>query len=174
MCVVSLSYAELGTRLNISREAARSLARRRRLPRSQSDQGEPLVSVDLAELRYTPRLRTGREDGRAASVAKIEAAEIEASEIEALKAKITRLEAIAAGTRVNFERARERADRLAVELRQAMAETTAAHAWAARLEDEVAALRTDRAAGGSIAGQAALRLGKLAASIVGADRAARR
>ena len=71
------------------------------------------------------------------------------------------------------ERGHYLADRLAVELLQAAAETTAANAWAARLEDEVADLRTGRRAGGTVAG-AALRLGNLAAAIVNADRAARR
>ncbi|WP_426612986.1 hypothetical protein [Bradyrhizobium sp. McL0616] len=99
---------------------------------------------------------------------------IEAVKIEAFRAEVARLEAVATAYRVVFERERERADRLAVELQQAAAETTAANAWAARLEDEVAALRSGRRASGAIAGQAALRLGHLAAAIVGADRAARK
>jgi hypothetical protein len=169
MSVELLTYADLGARLKISREAARSLARRRLWPRSRSDQGKALVSVDVSELRYRPRPRIGREAGHiAASMAKIEA-----PEIEAFKAEIVRLEAEASLCRADFERERERADRLAVELKQATAETVAANEWAARLEDEVAALRTGRA-GGSIAGQAGLRLGHLAAAIVGADRAARK
>ena len=248
MSVASLSYAELGARLNISREAARALTKRRRLPRSRSDDGKTLVSVDVSELRYKPRPRIGRQGGRqadhiAASITEIEIAEIEALktaalktaaleieackaeiarleaatagyradferereradrlaaelqqaaaettavneraarlaietlEIEACKAEIARLEAAAAGYRVVFERERERADCLAVELKQAAAETTAANEWAARLEDEVAALRTGRA-DGAVAGQAAARrLGHLAAAIIGADRAARK
>ncbi|MFK4503989.1 hypothetical protein ABIF86_008280 [Bradyrhizobium japonicum] len=180
MCVALLTYADLSARLNISREAARALARRRRLPRSRSEDGKALVSVDLSELRYTPRPRIGR---KAAPIAapmaeieafKVEAFKIEAFKIEAFKAEIARLEALAAGARLVFERERERADRLAVELLQAAAETAAANAWAARLEDEVADLRTGRQAGGTTAGQAARRLGHLAAAIVGADRAARR
>ena len=163
MSVESLTYADLGVRLKISREAARSLARRRAFPRSRSDDGKALVGVDFSELRYAPRPRRGRQaDHHIASMAKI----------EALKAEIARLEATAADYRADFEHERERADHLAVELLQAAAETTAANEWAARLEDEVAALRTGRRAGGSIAGQAALRLGHLAAAIVEADRAA--
>jgi hypothetical protein len=155
------------------------------LPRSRAEDGKALVSVDLSELRYTPRPRIGR---KAAPIAapmaeieafkveafKVEAFKIEAFKIEAFKAEIARLEALAAGARLVFERERERADRLAVELLQAAAETAAANAWAARLEDEVADLRTGRQAGGATAGQAARRLGHLAAAIVGADRAARR
>ena len=181
MSVALLSYADLGARLNISREAARALARRHRLPRSRSEDGKALVSVDVSELRYKPRPRIGRQVGRqadhiAASIAEIEALktaalETAALEIEACKAEIARLEIAAADTRADFERERERADRLAVELKQAAAETIAANEWAAQLEEEVTALRTSRA-GGSDAGQAARRLGRLAASIVGADRAA--
>ncbi|WP_407120383.1 hypothetical protein [Bradyrhizobium sp. STM 3561] len=167
MCVELLTYADLSARLDISREAARSLARRRRLPRSRSDGGKALVSVDLAALRYTPRPRKGRRaDPVDASMAKIEAIKI-----GAFKAEIARLEEVATAYRAVFERERDRADRLAVELQQAIAETMAANAWAARLDDEVTTLRTDRR-GGSIAGHAARRLGHLAAAIVKADRAA--
>lgn len=168
MCVELLTYADLSARLDISREAARSLARRRRLPRSRSEDGKALVSVDFSELRYTPRPRRGRRaDPIDASLAKIEA-----FKIEAFKAEVARLEIVAANTRADFERERERADRLKVELMQAAAETAAANAWAARLEDEVAVLRTGGRVGGAIAGYAARRLGHLAAAIVQADRAA--
>lgn len=170
MCVELLTYADLGARLNVSREAARALARRRRLPRSRSDDGKAMVSVDLAELRYTPRPRRARRaDPIAASMARIEAVKT-----QAFKAEIARLEDVAAAYRAVFERERERADRLAVELQQATAETKAVNAWAAQLEDEVAALRSGRRAGGSLAGHAARRLGHLAAAIVQADREARR
>ena len=164
MSVETLTYAALGARLNISPEAARSLARRLRLPRSLSDDGKALVSVDLAEIRHTPR----PPRGRASSIALL------AAKIEALKAEIARLEARAADHRADFERERERADRLTVELLQATAETMAAKEMTARLEGEVAALRTGGRAGGSIDthGQAARRLGHLAATIVEADRKA--
>jgi hypothetical protein len=165
MCVELLTYADLGAQLSISREAARPLARRRRLPRSQSEDGKALVSVDVSELRYTPRPRRARRAPIDASLAQIEAVKI-----EAFKAEVARLEAVATAYRAVFERERERADRLAVELTQA-----AANAWAAILENEVAVLRNGRHAGGAIAGQAARRrLGHLAAAIVEADRASRR
>jgi hypothetical protein len=160
MSVEALTYAALGARLTVSPEAARSLAKRRRLPRSLSDDGKALVSVDLAEIRHTPRPPGGRQAGNIAVAAKI----------GALKAEIARLEAGAADHRADFERERERADRLTVELLQATAEAMAAKEVTARLEDEVAALR----AGGSVdgRGQAARRLGHLAATIVEADRKA--
>jgi hypothetical protein len=164
MSVEALTYAALGTRLKISPEAARSLARRRRWPRSLSGDGKALVSVDLAEIRHTPRPPVGRQAGNVALLA---------AKIEALQAEIARLEARAADHRADFGHERERADRLTVELLQATAETMAAKEATARLEGEVAALRTGRT-GGSIDrhGQAASRLGHLAATIVGADRKA--
>ena len=161
MSVEMLTYATLGARLKISPNAARSLARRLRLPRSLSDDGKALVSVDLAEIRHTPRPPRGNSA-------------LLAAKIEALKAEIARLETTAADHSADFERERERADRLSVELLQATAETTAAQEVTARLEGEVAALRSGGQSGGSVngQGQAGRRLGHLAASIVQADRKA--
>src|SRR6476660_7158666 len=122
MSIEMLTYAALGAHLNISPQAARSLTRRLRLPRALSDDGKALVSVDLAEIRHTPRPRRGRASSSALLAAKI----------EALKAEIARLETTAADHRADFER--ERADRQAVELLQATAETTAAQEATARLE----------------------------------------
>ena len=163
MFVETLTYAALGARLKISPEAARSLAKRLRLPRSLSDDGKALVSVDLAEIRHTPRPPGGRQAGNIALLA---------AKIEALKAEIARLEARAADHGADFER--ERADRLTVELLQATAETMAAKEATARLEGEVAALRTGGRAGVPIDShaQAARRLVQLAATIVEADRKA--
>ena len=138
MSVEMLTYAALGARLNISPQAARSLSRRLRLPRSLSDDGKALVSVDLAEIRHTPRPPRGRASSSALLAAKI----------EALTAEIARLETTAADHRADFERERERADRLAVELLQATAETTAAQEATARLEAltaEIARLETTAA-----------------------------
>jgi DNA repair exonuclease SbcCD ATPase subunit len=165
MSIETLTYAALAARLKISAEAARSLARRLRLPRSVSDEGKALVSVDLAEIRHKAQPSKGRPAGNIARLAE---------RIEALKAEIARLEARAADRREDFERERERADRLTVELLQATAETIAAKKMTARLEAEVAALRARGRAGGSIDshGQAARLLGHLAATIVEADREA--
>jgi chromosome segregation ATPase len=167
MSIEFLTYGALGARLNISAEAARSLAKRLRLPRSLSEDGKALVSVDLAEIRHTPQPPGSRQAGNIALLT---------TRIEALQAEIARLEASAASHRADFERERERADRLMVELLQATAETTAAREATARLEGEVAALRTAGRAGGSIDshGQAAHRVGQLAATLVQADRKAAR
>jgi hypothetical protein len=157
----TLTYAALAARLTISLKAARSLAKRLRLPRSLSNDGKALVSVDLAEIRHTPRPPGRREAGNVALAAKI----------MALQAEIVRLEAMAASHRADFERERERADRLMVELLQATAETMAAKEATARLEGF---LRTGGRAGGSIDSQglAARRPGQLAADLVAADRKA--
>jgi hypothetical protein len=163
MSVETLTYGALGARLKISAAAARSLAKRLRLPRTLSDDGKALVCVDFAEIRHTPRPPVGRQAGNIAL-------------FESLKAAIAGLEATAADHRADFERERERADRLTVELMQATAEVMAAKEVTARLEGEVAALRTGGRTGGSIdgQGQAARRLGHLAATIVEADRKAAR
>ncbi len=164
MPVEILTYAELGARLAISAAAARSLAKRLRLSRSLSDDGKALVSVDVADIRHRPQPRARREAGNFDPLA---------AKIVALQAEITRLEAAAAGHRADFERERERADRLMVELLQATAETTAARETAARLEGF---LRTSGRTGRSIDsdGTAARRPGLLAADLVAADRKARR
>ena len=167
MSVEILTYGALGARLNISPEAARSLAKRLRLPRSLSDDGKALVSIDLAEIHHTPQTPSRRQASNAALLR---------AKVAALQVEIARLEASAAGHRADFERERERADRLIIELLQATAETTAAREAAARLEGEVAALRNGGRAGGSIdsQGQATRRVGHLAASLVEADRKAAR
>ena len=161
MSVEMLTYAALGARLKISPEAARSLAKRLQLPRSLSHDGKALVSVDLAEIRHTPRPPGTHEAGSTLLNAKI----------ETLQSEIVRLEARAASHRADFEHERERADRLMVELLQATAQTMAAKEATARLEGELAVLRIGGLAVGG-QGQAARRLGHLAATIVESDRKA--
>ena len=171
MSVEILTYDALGARLNISPVAARSLARRLRLPRSLSDDGRALVSVDLAEIHHRPQPASRRQAGDAAQWA---------AKVAALEAEIAQLEAMAAGHRADFERERERAERLVIELLQATAETTAAREaaaaareTAARLEGEVAVLRT-RARTDSSIDKTERRLGQLAATLVESDRKAAR
>jgi hypothetical protein len=122
MPVEMLTYVGLGARLKISAGAARSLAKRLRLPRTPSHDGKALVSVDLAEIKHTPRPTGAHQAGTTLLRAKI----------QILQAEIARLEARAASHRADFER--ERADRLMTELLQAAAETMAAKEATARLE----------------------------------------
>ena len=164
MSVEILTYGALGARLNISPVAARSLARRLRLPRSLSEDGKALVSVDLAEIRHTPHPPGRRQADDAAQWT---------AKVAALEAEIAQLQAMAAGHRADFEHERERAERLVVELLQATAETMAAREAAARLEGEVAVLRT-RARTDSSLDKTERRLGQLAATLVESDRKASR
>jgi hypothetical protein len=162
MAIETLTYAELGARLTISSMAARSLAKRQRLPRSFTDDGKALVSVDLTEIRHSPRTPGRREASKPAH----------ATKIAAMQAEIARLEAAAARHRDDFEHERERADRLAIELSQANAEANAARETTARLEGLLRAMdRTDGSADRS--GLAARRPGSLAADLVAADRRAK-
>ena len=164
MSVEILTYHALGARLNISPVAARSLARRLGLPRSLSEDGKALVSVDLAEIRHTPQSPGRRQVDDVAQWTTM---------VAALHVEIAQLEASAAGHRADFEHERERADRLMAELLQATAEATAAREAAARLEGEVAVLRT-RARTDSSIDTTERRLGQLAATLVESDRKAAR
>ena len=64
MSIESLTYAELGERLGASPEAARSLARRLRLPRRPGNDGKVRITVDFAEIRYKPVRARSRSDSR--------------------------------------------------------------------------------------------------------------
>jgi DNA repair exonuclease SbcCD ATPase subunit len=162
MSVETLTYTALGARLKISAEAARLLAKRLGLPRSLAPDGKAMVTADPAEIRHTPRPPGTRQAGTIALLT---------TKIETLQAEIARLEAREAARRADFERERDRADRLMVELFQATAETMAAKEATARLEGELAGLRIG---GRSISApeQAARRLGQPAATVVEADRKA--
>ena len=164
MSVEFLTYGALGARLNISPVAARSLARRLGLPRSLSEDGKAQVSVDLAEIKHTPQPSARRQECDAAQWTTM---------VAALHVEIAQLEASVAGHRADFEHERERADRLMADLLQATAEATAAREAAARLEGEVAVLRT-RARTDSSIEKTERRLGQLAATLVDADRKAAR
>ena len=164
MSVEILTYSALGARLNISPVAARSLARRLGLPRSRAEDGKALVSVDLAEIKHRPQPSARRE---ACDVAQW------TTMVAALHVEIAQLEASVASHRADFEHERERADRLMAELMQATAEATAAREAAARLEGEVAVLRT-RARTASSIEKTERRLGQLAATLVESDRKAAR
>lgn len=111
MPIEALTYVALGARPKISPEAARPVAKRLRLPRSLSDNGKALVSVDLAEVRHIPCPQGGPGVGDIVR------------KVEALQTEIVQLEARAAGYGADFERERERTERLMVEVVQATAET---------------------------------------------------
>ena len=135
MPIEQLTYAVLAERLNCSSEAARSLAKRLRLPRQRGNDGKARVSVDLAEITHNPLPARSPPGHRAV--------------VDALKAKITELEdelakteMVADGHRADFERERDRCDRLIVDLLKATADLMAAKEVAVRFEGELTALRS--------------------------------
>jgi chromosome segregation ATPase len=135
MALELLTYAALADRLKVSPEAVRALAKRLRLPRSRSNDGKTLVSVDLAEIEHKP-LPARSPGGHQAVTAPLKA------RIESLQAELAKVEATAAGHRADFERERDRAERLMAELLKATADALAAREATARLEGELVALRS--------------------------------
>ena len=93
------------------------------LPRRHRDNGNPIVAVDLAE----------RPDDHQVATLK--------ARIESLEADIAKLEATAAVHRADFERERERCERLMAELLKTTAELMAAREAAARIAGELAAFQ---------------------------------
>jgi chromosome segregation ATPase len=135
MPIEMLTYADLGERLKVSSEAARAIAKRLRLPRSRANDGKALVSVDLAEIQH--KALPGRSPGdHQAVITSLKA------RIEVLQTEIARLEAVATGHRADFERERDRTDRLMAEMLKATADTMAAKEATAWLEGELTALRS--------------------------------
>jgi hypothetical protein len=157
MPVESVTYPELGNRLAISTKAARALAKRLRLPRTLLDDGTSLVSVDIAELRHAAR--PGRRKGGIVLAAKV----------EVLEAEIGRLEAAAAGHRADFERERERADQLMVELLRTARDAEEA---TARFEGLLRAAHGRPVGSSDSPGLDQRRPGPVAAHLVAADRKA--
>ena len=130
-----LTYLDLANRLKTSPEAARALARRLRLPRTRGNDGKTLVSVDLSEIQHTP-LPARSPAGHQAVAAAIKA------KVATLEAELARLETTAAGHRADFERERERVEWLMVELLKLTVDAMGAKEATARLEGELAALRS--------------------------------
>jgi hypothetical protein len=135
MAVEMLSYAQLGERLKCSPEAARALVKRLRLRRQKGNDGKVLVSVDMSEINHKPMSARSPADHHSI-IATLKA------RIEKLQAGMASVEAAAAGHRADFERERERFDRLMVELLRATLEMQTAKETAARLEGELWALRS--------------------------------
>jgi glutamine synthetase adenylyltransferase len=135
MATEMLSYSQLGERLSCSPEAARALVRRLRLPRQKANDGKVLVSVDLNEINHKPM--TGRASGDRHPVT----ASLKAG-VEALQAGLAKLEASATCHRAEFDRERERLDRLMVDLLRAILDAQTAKEAVARLDSDLKALRS--------------------------------
>jgi len=134
MPVEMLTYAELGERLKISPEAARSLVKRHRLPRTSSNSGKTLVQVDLSEISHSPIARSPRVPAGHQQVTDLR------QKIQALEAELAEMEAIASGHRTDFERECERTNKLLAELLKAGIEAMAAREKAALLEGKLSVL----------------------------------
>jgi phage-related minor tail protein len=141
MAVEMLSYADLASRLKVSPEAARALAKRLRLPRARGNDGKALVSVDFSEINHAP-LPARAPAGHQAVTGPLKA------KIETLQAELAKIEAMATGHRADFERERDRADKLMADADKLMAELLKMTADAmtakeatARLEGELATLK---------------------------------
>src|SRR6516225_6688537 len=130
MAIEMLSYCQLGERLGCSRDAARRLVKRLRLPRHMANDGKALVCIDLSEINHNPT-PTQPSAGQLPVTASQECIE-------------PKQEATAARYEAALERERERAERLMAELLRAKADTLAARATVARLEGELVALRSRR------------------------------
>jgi hypothetical protein len=128
MAIEILSYRQLGERLGCSRNAARELVKRLRLPRHMASDGKALVCIDLSEINHNPT-PTQSPAGQLPVTASQEC-------IEPKQA------GTAASYQAALERERDRAERLMAELLRAKADTLAARATVARLEGELAALRS--------------------------------
>jgi hypothetical protein len=137
--------AVVASRLKVSR--ARPGARQVP-PGGRGNDGKALVSVDLAEINHAP-LPARAPAGHQAVTGPLKA------KIEALQAELAKVEAMATGHRADFERERDRADKLMVDADKLMAEllkmtaetlraeldAMTAKEATARLEGELAALK---------------------------------
>jgi hypothetical protein len=128
MAIETLSYRQIGERLGCSRDAARELVKRLRLPRHMANDGKALVCIDLSEINHNP-MPTQSLAGHLPVTASQECIEPKQG-------------GTAASYQATLERERDRAERLMAELLRAKADTLAARATVARLEGELAALRS--------------------------------
>jgi hypothetical protein len=112
MALESLTYAALGQRLGCSPEAARALAKRLRLPRQKANDGKALVVVDLSEIEHKPLPARS-------PVGHLSVTETLQAKIDLLEAELAKIEGVAAGHRADFERERDRADKLLSEVLRA-------------------------------------------------------
>jgi hypothetical protein len=107
MPIEQLTYAQIAERLGVSTEAARAIVKRHRLPRSRSNYGKTLAAIDLEEIRHKPLpARSPRGDHAVTDVATLKA------KVADLEAELAAEQQRSAGHRSDYERERERADRM--------------------------------------------------------------
>jgi hypothetical protein len=136
---MSVETPALTERLKISPEATRTFgpSERRKTP----------INVDLAEIEHKP-LPTRSPHGHRVDTFTLKAC------IDSLQRELAKVEALAAGHRADFERKRDRVERLGAELLKATADMMKAKERATRLEGVLAAFRSWR----RLAGQGGDRL----------------
>jgi hypothetical protein len=139
MSAESLTYAELAGGLGTSRKAARSLVRRIKLPRQTSDDSTARISVDVAQSHHKPLRRSqGSHDPVDFDTLKGRIEQLQA-EVNKLEMEKSAIQVIAADYRADFERERERGDKLLTNTTAIAAVATSARVKAARLESELTA-----------------------------------
>jgi hypothetical protein len=121
--IETLTYAALAQRLGCSPEAARALAKRKRWLRSVGNDGKARVQCDLDEVNRPPVVHRVPEL---------------LAQVEALRDELAKAERSAADHRADFERERDRGDRLMTEL---ATERSARQADEAQHRDERAVAR---------------------------------
>jgi hypothetical protein len=104
MATEQLTYEQLAERLGTTREAARAIVKRNRLPRSRTNDGKTLVTVDLDELQHKPLPARSPAGHHAVTTLK--------ARIASLEAELAEEKQRSAGHRADFERERDRADRM--------------------------------------------------------------
>jgi hypothetical protein len=131
MSAETLTDVAIADRLGFSSGAFRAFVNRL-LPGRRRDTRDALRAVDLTE---RPITTTSAPDDHQSVVAPLKA------RIETLEAELAKLEATAAVHRADFERERERCERLMAEVLQTTAELMSAREAAARIAGELAAFR---------------------------------
>ena len=133
-----LTYTEIASRLGVTSEAARAIVKRHRLPRSPGNDGKVLVSIDLADIRHKPLPARSPRSHQPVS----EAVTILQAKIQILEAELAAEQQRSAGHRADFERERARSDHLMSCLLAQTIDLMTVCEVTARLEGEVAALRS--------------------------------
>jgi hypothetical protein len=109
MAAESLTYAQIAERLGINAEAARGLVRRHRLPRSTANDGKTVILIDLSEITHRKSAR--KPGGVQEDSGRMRLEELWAR-ISALEAELATANERAGGFRADYERERDRGDRL--------------------------------------------------------------
>jgi hypothetical protein len=123
-----LTYGRISDRLSFS-SAFEALVNLFRLPRQRRNDGDPLTSAEGPTVAADP---PGVDQSVVATLA---------ARIEMLEADFAKVEAAAAMHRTDFERERDRCERLMAEVLKGTAELMAAREAAARIAGELAALQ---------------------------------